>query len=66
MKVILLYFSQTGNTKKITDQIAAGIKSKKVQCDIEPIKGYDTSKLSEYDLVGLGFPIFFSTMSPST
>lgn len=58
MKVLLLYFSQTGNTKKITDQIAKGI-TKKAQCDIQPLKGYDTSKLTDYDLVGLGFPVFF-------
>jgi flavodoxin/ferredoxin len=59
MKVLLIYFSQTGNTKKITDQVSQGIESTGVHCDVVPMKGYDISKLPEYDLVGLGFPVFF-------
>ena len=59
MDVLLLYFSQTGNTKKVTDQIAQGIRSKKGRCTISPLKGFDTSRLQEYDLVGLGFPVFY-------
>jgi flavodoxin/ferredoxin len=59
MKVLLLYFSQTGNTKKITDQIAKGVFSQNIECDIEPLKGFDTTKLLDYDLVGLGFPVFY-------
>ena len=58
MKSIIIYFSQTGNTEKVAFAIQAGIKHVAGNCDIAKIKDINPHHLYEYDLIGLGCPIF--------
>lgn len=58
MKGIVIYFSQTGNTKKIAEAIHKGITSAGFQCDIAKLKDVSPEKLVKYDLIGLGSPVF--------
>jgi Fe-S-cluster-containing hydrogenase component 2 len=58
MKCIIIYFSQTGNTEKIALAIQKGVKKAASQCDIVKIKDADPRRLHEYDLIGLGSPVF--------
>lgn len=55
MKSIIVYYSQTGNTKKIAHAIHAGMRQV-VQCDIATIKEVSPRDLVKYDLIGLGSP----------
>ena len=59
MKVIIVCFSQTGNTEKIANRIRKGILDSGHQCDISFIKNTDQSKLKHYDLMGIGTPTFY-------
>jgi flavodoxin/ferredoxin len=59
MKVLIIYFSQTGGTEKIARKIQEGIQASGNQCDLIKIKKADPTKLKEYDLIGLGCPTFF-------
>ena len=63
MKILITYFSQTGNTEKIAQSICEGCKSEEV--DIKPIKEVGPSTLSDYDLVFLGSGIYASRVSKS-
>ena len=65
MKCLVIYFSQTGNTKKVAEAICSGIKSAGVECDITPVsiglgwrqkflRDVDFKKIADYDLIALG------------
>jgi flavodoxin/ferredoxin len=58
MKCIVIYFSQTGNTEKVARAIQAGIKQTAGHCDITEIKEANPKRLYEYDLIGLGSPVY--------
>jgi len=58
MKTVIVYFSQTGNTEKISIAIQEGVKQITGQCDLLKIKEVNPKRLYEYDLIGLGSPVF--------
>jgi flavodoxin/Fe-S-cluster-containing hydrogenase component 2 len=59
LKVLIIYFSQTGNTEKIAETTKSGILKRGNICDIAQIKKVDASILENYDLIGIGTPTFF-------
>lgn len=58
MKCVVIYFSQTGNTEKVAKAIHTGVKQIAGHCDILTIKEAKPRRLYEYDLIGLGSPVF--------
>ncbi len=58
MKSIIVYFSLTGNTKKVAYAIHKGMSSLVEQCDISTIKEVDIKHLADYDLIALGSPVW--------
>jgi hypothetical protein len=52
MKILVTYFSQTGNTKKIAEAIFEEIKTEK---EIKPLD--EVENLEGYDFAFLGFPV---------
>ena len=58
MKSIVIYFSQTGNTKKVAEAIRDAIRVKTGHCDIVNLKEADVRSLAGYELIGLGCPAF--------
>ena len=86
-KVLVLYYSQTGNTKLVAEHIA-GMMEADIE-EIEAVNPYDgdfnatiqrcikereegvtpeikplKSKLSKYDVIFIGYPIWFGTYAP--
>lgn len=59
MKSLVIYFSQTGNTRKIAKCIGDGIIDVTGQCDLTNLNDVDLSRLSDYNLVGIGCPVFY-------
>lgn len=57
MKAIVIYYSQTGNTKKIAQAIHAGMSQTVEQCDLVRIQDVNPGILGDYDLIGLGSPV---------
>ncbi|SCI11255.1 flavodoxin [uncultured Roseburia sp.] len=55
MKILVAYFSQSGNTKLIAEHIAAGI-SEVAECDLMDIRDVDVRMIRTYDLIGVGGP----------
>ena len=58
MKSIVVYFSQTGNTKQVANAIQAGVLEEAEQCDIAAVKEISTRDLDSYDLIGVGSPVW--------
>ncbi len=58
MKSAVIYFSQTGNTKKVAEAIREGINSAAGHCDLIRVQAAEINKLSGYDLIGVGGPVF--------
>ena len=54
MKRIVIYYSQTGNTRKVAKAIRKGMEQNAGQCDIAHIKDLDPADVDHYDLIGLG------------
>ena len=59
MKSIVIYFSITGNTKKIAQAIQRGLSHSGTPCDMADIKEIGAEDLAEYDLIGLGSPVMW-------
>jgi len=51
-KILVTYFTQTGNTQKIAEAIHSSIDE---EIDIKSVK--DTDDVSTYDIVFIGFPV---------
>jgi flavodoxin len=58
MKVLVAYFSETGNTEKVAQAIYEGIQE--AEKDISPIQ--ETKNVEEYDLIFCGFPVHASSV----
>jgi flavodoxin/ferredoxin len=71
MKCIVIYYSVSGNTGKIAQAIHKGMGRLADHCDIVAIKGTDgvpgmrLAHLLEYDLIGIGSPIWNNTLPPN-
>lgn len=59
MKSLVIYFSQTGNTRIIAKCIHNGIMDLTGQCDLTDLNDVDVASLPDYDLVGIGCPVFY-------
>lgn len=64
IKSIVIYYSQSGNTKKIGQAIQRGITRRTGQCDIARVKEITPEELEKYDLIGVGAPTWASCPSP--
>jgi ferredoxin len=60
MKSIVIYYSQTGNTKIIAQALQKGITQRTGQCDIARLKEIKPEEWVSYDLIGIGSPVWSS------
>lgn len=63
MKALIIYFSQTKNTRNIAKYIHAGLEEKGCRAEMKSILEIEIESLSEYDLVGLGSPVFYDNLT---
>lgn len=59
MKVLIICFSQTGNTHKVAEHIQKGINEAADACELISLSDVNIESFSQYDLIGLGFPVFY-------
>ncbi len=58
MKVLIVYYTQTGNTMKVAKAIARGARTVADQVDVVNVKKAKDYDPADYDLVGIGTPIW--------
>jgi ferredoxin len=59
MRMLIIVFSQTGYTQKVAECIRDGAIEMGTECELAAISDVDPSSLHEYDLIGLGCPVFY-------
>jgi flavodoxin/NAD-dependent dihydropyrimidine dehydrogenase PreA subunit len=59
MKTLIIYFSQTSNTRKIAECIHDGIIDAKSECIMKALNDVEPTSLSDYELIGIGSPVFW-------
>ena len=59
MKMLIIFFSQTQYTRKVSERMRAGAIESGADCELISIRDVDTATLQDYDLVGLGTPVFY-------
>ena len=62
-KVLILYYSGSGNTKKMVKPIAEAMKSSTINVTVEDAVKFDISLLPNYDSIVLGSPTYFSNVA---
>lgn len=62
-KVLVSYYSRSGNTKKMAEIIAQGIKDEGVEAELKDIKDTTAQGLLEYDAIIIGSPTYYGTMA---
>ena len=65
IKSIVVYYSQSGNTKKIAQAIHEGISKQGEPCEIARLRDVDPLDLAKYDLIGLGSPVIHARELPN-
>ena len=62
-KVLILYYSRSGNTKNMAKAIAEAMKSSAINVTVEDAVKFDISPLPNYDSIVLGSPTYFSNVA---
>jgi flavodoxin/NAD-dependent dihydropyrimidine dehydrogenase PreA subunit len=65
VKSIVVYYSQSGNTRKIAKAIQAGMGRVIKESDIAALKEISPKDLVKYDLIGLGSPVWGYKETPN-
>ena len=64
MQVLIMYYSRTGNTKKLAEEIAKGVRQvKEVTCAIKPAGEVTKEDFLASDGIIAGSPVYFGTMA---
>jgi len=61
MKVVIIYYSRGGTTKKMAELIRDGIQAKKIEVDLFPINEVAAGDLLNYDGIIIGSPTYYGT-----
>ncbi|MBI5585230.1 MAG: flavodoxin domain-containing protein, partial [Deltaproteobacteria bacterium] len=65
MKSLIVYYSQSGNTRKVARAIHRGLSREVEQCDLKTVKEADPREVDQYDLIGLGSPVWCGAETPN-
>lgn len=58
-KVIVIHFSEGGNTRKMAESVAEGVRGTGVECDLMPVADVNVDALTGYDGIILGSPTYY-------
>ncbi len=62
-KALVVYYSRSGNTRKMAESIVEGIKKEKVEVDIRDVKDVTAADLQAYDAIIVGSPTYYGSMA---
>lgn len=62
-KVLVAYYSKGGNTKKMAEMIADGLRAKGVDVTIDSVESINIDTLPDFDGYIVGSPNYFGTMA---
>ncbi len=62
-KVLVCYYSRTGNTERMAKEIAKGARKAGAEVVVKAVKDADPRGLREYDAIVMGSPTYYGTMA---
>lgn len=63
VKVLVCYYSKTGNTQKMAEKIHQVFQSEGLEADFEKVEDVQAEDLLQYDCIVLGSPTYYGTMA---
>jgi len=63
MKILVVYYSRSGNTKKMAEAVASGVKQAGVDHDLKDINTLNVDDLLQYDAYICGSPTYYGLMA---
>lgn len=64
LKVLIIYYSRSGNTKNMAELIAEGVKAEKdVEVEVKAVQETRVEELIETDGIIIGSPTYYGTMA---
>ena len=61
--VLVIYYSRTGNTKKMAELVLEGIKKEGVDAQLKDVKDVEANELLQYEGIVIGSPTYYGTMA---
>jgi NAD(P)H dehydrogenase (quinone) len=62
-KILIVYYSRSGNTKKMAYLIQDGVMKEGVEVDTKDVKNVKVDDLKDYDGIIVGSPTYYGTMA---
>jgi len=62
-KILITYFSGSGNTKRMAEYVSEGIKKEGVESALKDIKELKADELLKYDGIIIGSPTYYGAMA---
>ncbi len=63
MKILVAYYSRSGNTKKMAEAVAEGVKQAGVDADLKDVSTMNVDDLPLYDAFICGSPTYYGLMA---
>lgn len=63
MKILIAYYSRTGNTKKMAELVAQGVSKEAVAYDLREVTTVKVDELLNYDSLIFGSPTYYGLMA---
>ncbi|MDD4980738.1 MAG: flavodoxin domain-containing protein [Candidatus Omnitrophica bacterium] len=62
-RALVIYYSRSGNTKKMAESVAEGIEKEGLETVIKEIKDVKADELLQYEAIAIGSPTYYGTMA---
>lgn len=62
-KILIIYYSRSGNTKKMASFVKEGVLKEKVEADSKSVSEIKAKELLKYDGIIIGSPTYYGTMA---
>lgn len=62
-RVLVAYYSRSGNTREMADHVAEGVREAGGQVDVRPVTDVSVDDLLEYEGIIIGSPTYYGVMS---
>ena len=62
-KILVVYYSRSGNTQKMAEEIVKGINKEKVTAELRSVEQVKADELLNYDGVIIGSPTYYGSMA---
>ena len=62
-KILIVYYSRTGNTRKMAELVGEGARGEKVDVTVKDVSEVKAETLLEYDVIIIGSPTYYGSMA---